>query len=388
MNFGKWMGVLAIAVALYILWQIRQLLLLLFTAVVIANALNIPVRRFERSGMARGYAIALTALILGVVAAMFFWAIVPPFVEQLQQLAQLVPLAIEELSDWIEEFETRFRPEIIEALPDLEQLVQQIQPLAEPLLGGGVTFFANSLGVLLNVLLVAVLTLMLLANPDSYRRGFVRLFPSFYRRRVDRILSKCEASLQGWLAGILFNMLVITILSFIGLTLLGIDLALSQALLAGLLTFIPNIGPFLSVIPPMAIALLETPWKSLAVLALYIIIQQVEGNILTPLVMAQQVALLPAITLLAQVFFAVFFGFLGLLLALPLTVVGQVWVKEALIKDILDNWQHGEYAPPRPGSLPPSPPAPMEDTETVPVAQPPTSASDSRSQWEERPSQE
>jgi predicted PurR-regulated permease PerM len=88
----------------------------------------------------------------------------------------------------------------------------------------------------------------------------------------------------------------------------------------------------------MAIALLDAPWKTVAVLILYIIIQQFESNLLTPYVMAQQVALLPAATLLAQVFFATFFGFLGFLLALPLTVVGQVWIKEALIKDILDQW--------------------------------------------------
>jgi predicted PurR-regulated permease PerM len=110
--------------------------------------------------------------------------------------------------------------------------------------------------------------------------------------------------------------------------------------LAGILTFIPNIGPALSVIPPIAIALLDTPWKALAVLILYILIQQVESNLLTPYVMAQQVSLLPAITLLAQVFFATFFGFLGLFLALPLTVVAQVWLKEVLVKDILDQWNY------------------------------------------------
>ena len=183
-----------------------------------------------------------------------------------------------------------------------------------------------------------ILTLMLLADPYPYRQGFIRLFPSFYRRRVAEILVLCDRALQGWLKGILFNMLVITTLSFFGLLALQVPLALSQALLAGILTFIPNIGPGLSVVSPMAIALLDGPWKSVAVLVLYIVIQQVESNLLTPLVMAQQVSLLPAVTLLAQVFFATFFGFLGLLLALPLTVVGQVWFKEVLLKDILDSW--------------------------------------------------
>ena len=179
---------------------------------------------------------------------------------------------------------------------------------------------------------------MLLADPIPYRKGFIRLFPAFYRRRVDQILVLCNEALQGWLTGILFNMCAIAILSSISLSALGIPLALAQAVLAGILTFIPNIGPILSVIPPMAIALIDNPLKSLAVLVAYTIIQQIESNILTPLVRAKQVSLLPAVTLLAQVFFATFFGFLGLFLALPLTVVGQVWFKEVVINDILNNW--------------------------------------------------
>lgn len=338
MNVGQWMGIIVILIAIYILWEIRQLLLLIFTAVVLANALNLVVQQFQRLGLRRGYAVLLSVLSLLAVAFLFFWVIVPPFIEQLQLLALLVPLGIEQLLNWIEVLETRLPAEVINALPNFEQLVQQLQPIAQELLGEGLGFFANFLSILLSVLLVVVLTLMLLADPDPYRRLFVRLFPSFYRRRVDEILVLCEKALQGWLAGIVFNMAIITVLSLVGLMALGIELALAQALLAGLLTFIPNIGPALSVIPPVAIALLDVPWKSLAVLIVYIVIQQLESNLLTPLVMAQQVSLLPAVTLLAQVFFAGFFGFLGLLLALPLTVVGMVWIKEVLIKDVLDRW--------------------------------------------------
>jgi predicted PurR-regulated permease PerM len=90
----------------------------------------------------------------------------------------------------------------------------------------------------------------------------------------------------------------------------------------------------------LAIALLDDPWKCLAVLILYIFIQQVETNFITPIVMAHQVSLLPAITLIAQLFFVTFFGFLGLLLALPLTVVAKIWLQEVLIKDVLDEWGH------------------------------------------------
>jgi len=108
--------------------------------------------------------------------------------------------------------------------------------------------------------------------------------------------------------------------------------------LAGLLNFIPNLGPTISVIPPIAIALLDSPVKAISVLILYIIIQQFESNFLTPYVMAQQVSLLPAVTLVAQVFFATFFGFWGLLLAIPLMVVTQIWFRHVIVEDILDRW--------------------------------------------------
>jgi predicted PurR-regulated permease PerM len=313
--------------------------LLIFAAVVLANALNILVKRFHQSGMKRAFAVLLAIFLLIAVLVGFFLVIVPPFASQFQELSELVPKGIQRFSSWFEILQTRISPQLKEYIPDVEQLIQQLQPLANRLLGGGFTFFSSSLGFLGQFLLVLILTLMLLADPTPYRKSFVRLFPSFYRYRVEDILDQCKVALQGWLIGILFNMFVIASLSFVGLLILRVPLALAQAALAGILTFIPNIGPALSVIPPIAIALLETPWKALAVLILYVLIQQVESNLLTPYVMAQQVSLLPAVTLLAQVFFATFFGFLGLLLALPLTVVAQVWLKEVVIKDILDQWQ-------------------------------------------------
>jgi predicted PurR-regulated permease PerM len=181
---------------------------------------------------------------------------------------------------------------------------------------------------------------MMLLNPQAYRRLFLKAFPSSNRQQVDRVLDNCEDAIAGWFIGILFNMTVIATMSMVGLWILGIPLALANGLLAGLLAFIPNIGPVVSVIPPAAIALLEAPWKALAVIVLYIVIQQVESNVLTPLVMKKQVSLLPAVTLLSQVIFAIFFGFLGLLLALPLTLIIQQWLEEFWVKGFLEAKSH------------------------------------------------
>lgn len=339
-TFASGIGIIVFALSLYVLWQIRQIILLLFTAVVIANAINVLVKKFQGWRIKRGYAIVLSLLAIAATLVSFFLLIVPAFIDQFKQLAKLVPKGLEEAIDWINTLKERLSPDLVASLPDVNELSQQLQPLVRQLLGGGLTFFYSSLGTIVSTLFLLILTLMLLADPKPYRQGFIRLFPSFYRRRVDEILVLCDSALQGWLIGIFFNMMVITIFSFLGLVLLGIPSPLAQALLAGILTFIPNVGPAISVLVPMAIALLEAPWKSLAVLILYFLIQQLETNVLTPLVMAQQVSLLPAITLLSQLLFASGFGFLGLFLALPLTVVLQVWFQEVLLKDILDRWDN------------------------------------------------
>ena len=338
MSFGTWIGFVAFFLSLLVLWQIRQLLLLIFTAVVIATSLNILVKICCRRGLKRSYGVSLAMIVLLGTGFLFFQIIVPPFIEQFQELAALVPQGIDKLDIWTDILLDRLDPEILSYFPDAEEINTQLQPLINQFLGGGLNFFYNSFGTLLSTVLLLVLSLMLLADPTPYRQGFIRLFPAFYRPRINQILKLCDRSLQSWLTGILFSMFTITLLSFVSLLALKIPLALTQAVLAGILTFIPHIGATLSVLSPMAIALLDNPWKSLAVLILYIVIQQIESNLLTPVIMSQKINLLPAITLLSQLFFATFFGVLGLFLALPLTVVGKVWIQEILIKDILDCW--------------------------------------------------
>jgi predicted PurR-regulated permease PerM len=340
---GQWVGILALLLALYILWQIRNVLMLIFAAVVLATAVNTLgeqlQKRLKQLKLNRSASLVLAIFGLLGVLALALWLVVPPFVVQFQELTQLVPQGIDRLDQSVKMLTAMAPPFLAPYLPTVESLVKQLQPLLNQLVGGSFTLVTGTLGGVLNILLVVILTLMLLFDPQPYRRAFVRCFPSFYRRRVHGILDKCGRSLQGWLLGILFNMLVIGSLSGVGLLILGVQLPLANAIFAGLLTFIPNIGPVLSVVPPMVIALLDAPWKSLAVFGLYFFVQQMETNVLTPIVMAQQVAMLPAVTLLSQVFFATFFGFLGLLLALPLTVVLQVWFQEVVVKDILDRWQ-------------------------------------------------
>ena len=342
MLLGQWFGLLALVLSFYILWQIRQMLLIVFAAIVLATALNKLARKIQsKFRLSRAVGVLAAVGIFSAILIGFFIIIVPPFITQFQELTTTkFPEIIKSASQWRTNLQSHIPAALVPYLPNPKDLNSQIEPLLKSIAGSSLTIFSSSLSVILNLLFMIILTIMLLAQPIAYRRAFIALFPSFYRRRIDHILAECEVSLGKWVGGAILSMLVVAGLSLIGLLALQIPLALAQAILAGLLNFIPNVGPTLSVVLPMAIALLDEPWKAVAIFIIYLLIQQFESNFLTPYIMAQQVSLLPAITLIAQVFFTTFFGFLGLLLALPLTVVGKVWINAVLIEDILDRWKY------------------------------------------------
>lgn len=346
MNFGQWIGLVALVLALSILWQIRQLLLLLLVAVILATAMNRLVRRLLLSGMKRSLAAVLSLVSILVVLLLIAALIIPPFANQFQQLVLLVPQGLEQLETWVTQLFERLPGGIEQFVPRVNDLSNQIQPIANRFLSNVFRLFSGMITLTGGTLFIIVFTMMLLINPQPYRQGFLRLIPAFYRRRSDEILTLCETDLVNWIIGTLINMVVITITSGIVLALLGVKLVFANALLAGLLEAIPNVGPVLSTIAPAAIALLDSPIKALAVVIVYILIQQLEQFVLVPMVMGRQVSLLPAVTLLAQIVFANFFGFLGLLLAIPLVVIVRIVLREVVVYDVLDRWRRASEIEP------------------------------------------
>lgn len=379
MKLGQWIALLTIVAAAYVLWQIKDILLNIFAAVVLANSLNVLALSLQRR-LKWGRSLAVLAAVFCLIGftIAFFILVVPAFAKQLQDIYILVPQGIEQFNTWLDSLNRWVPASIREYVPDVNSILQQVLPVLNRVLGGSFAFFSSSLGTVLNILLIVVLGLMFLIDPTTYRNGFIRLFPSFYRRRVDDILTQCERALGQWIGGALISMSVIAVCSTVGLYFIGVPAALANGILAGLLNFIPNLGPTFSIVPPMAIALIDSPAKSLLVLGLYIGIQQFESNLLTPFVMAQHVNLMPAVTLLAQVFFATVFGFWGLLLALPLVVVCQIWIRCVLMEDVMDRWQTpmphlANGGPPSEDQAPVmavSPTAPTSDSNFQPIDTP------------------
>lgn len=349
-----WINLAALGIVLIIVWQFRQIVLLMFAAVVITIALNSLVRFFSRVyGWPRDRSVLVTAALVLLGTFIFLGLVLPLFVSQFQQLLLLTPKGFDQLGLWFDAFQAsppNWFPEDLRVIPGLPDLLRQAASIGSTVFGNFLTFFSSSVAILLQLLLLLVLTLMMLGNPKAYRQLLLRLFPSSYRRRADEILTKCERSLMFWLGGVALSSIFVATISFTGLVLLGVPYAFAHAVLAGLFNFIPNLGPTLSAVFPVFVALLQSPGKALAVIVLYVLIQNVESYWFSPMVMQKQVSLLPAATLVSQIFFATFLGPLGLVLALPLAVVCKTWIEEAWIVDVLDRAGDPEAGTP---SVPP-----------------------------------
>ncbi len=186
-------------------------------------------------------------------------------------------------------------------------------------------------------MVVCFVGLYLALDTGLNKRGFVRLFPPGYRARATQILDELGRVLGWWLIGRGISMAATGILTGLGLWLLGIPLALTLALLAAVLTFVPYVGAIVSAIPALLLGLVHSPTMVLYVAILYVVVQLVEGYLLTPLIQQETVALPPALTIASLVLFGALFGPLGLMLGTPLAAVGLVLVRMAYVEDVLEQ---------------------------------------------------
>jgi len=356
-TLGRWLGLLALVAALLLLWSLREAVVLLFAAVVVAMALCTLVGTVRRRlDCPRPVALLLSLLGVLLVVVVAGTAIVPPFIDQFGQLLQKLPQAAAMVLQLLQRaLEAGSRMLYgstdggLDWLRDLSTggLGEDKGALATSLGEGAVRLagWAGNLGTaLLQTLFVVAVALMIAVQPTAYREVMLLLLPAFYRRRAREVMLQCGDALSAWMGGVLISSLCVGTLAAIGLSLLGVKLVAANAVLAGLLNIIPNVGPTLSTLFPMSVALLDEPWKAGAVLVLYVVVQNLESYLITPSVMHHQLKLLPGLTLSAQLVFTLLFGPLGLLLALPLAVCLQVIVRELLIHDILDRWKPRRFS--------------------------------------------
>ncbi|MFO1074276.1 MAG: AI-2E family transporter [Geminicoccaceae bacterium] len=319
--------VLALVALALLLWELRDVLLLVFAAVIVAVVLRACARPLVLlTGWPRPWPELVATLLLAAVLAGMGWLIGAPLRQQAVELAQRLPDA------W-----SAFEQQLgVEALgPELLERVTGAGN-AGSVLGSMLGVASTLAGVTANLLVVLVGGVYLAVQPRLYREGLVRLVPGTgTRERVDETLAAVGRALRLWLLGRLAAMVMIGILIGAGLWLIGLPNALALALFAGLVEFVPLAGPVLGAVPALLIALTQGWAALLWTFLLVLLVQQVEGNVVSPLIERQAVSLPPALTLFAVIAAGVLFGPLGVMLAAPITVVafvavGKLWVRETL----------------------------------------------------------
>lgn len=198
-------------------------------------------------------------------------------------------------------------------------------------------FLTSTLAVVSGILLITFLTIFIAADPDTYHRGMMHLFPHRMRPKAGQVLSATAAVLRRWLITQLIGMVTIGVVTTIVLLILDVRAAFALGVIAGLLEFVPTIGPIISAVPAIAMGFLDSPQKALWVLIAYVVIQQLESNVLIPILMKEGVDLPPAVTLVAQALMALIFGFLGLLVAVPLVAAIMVPVKLLYVEGVVGD---------------------------------------------------
>jgi predicted PurR-regulated permease PerM len=198
-------------------------------------------------------------------------------------------------------------------------------------------FLSTTLTVVGGLLLLMVLSIYIGSNPDAYRRGLMHLFPHRSRAKAGEVLTAISIVLRKWLVTQVIAMLVVGVVTTIILLILDVQAALALGVLAGLLEFVPTIGPVISALPALAMGFLDSPQKALYVLIAYVAIQQVENHLLIPMLMKEGVDLPPIVTILGQALMAILFGFLGLLVAVPLIAAIMVPIKMLYVRDVVGD---------------------------------------------------
>ncbi len=296
---------------LWILWEIKDIILLLFVAFLIATALEFPMAQLSRLRIPRPVVIILMYIILFAIIAGFAVSVVPPLIDQTSHFVNNVPRYLSELG--------------INVI-DQKALADQVATLGE--LPVNLFRFATSvLSNVINVIAVLVLAFYLLLERAAIDRRLRLLFGDDANRTRD-VLSKVELKLGRWVRGELILMTIIAITTYVGLRLLDVQFALPLAILAGVLEIVPNVGPVVAAAPAILVGFTVSPVLGLSVAALYFLIQQLENIVVVPKVMQASVGISPLVTLVALGIGAKLGGIMGAILAIPVFLVVQVLVTE------------------------------------------------------------
>lgn len=311
-----------------IVWTAAEAVVIAFGGMVLASvllSLSSPLSR--ATGLAPRWTLLIVIGGLLGCGTLLSWLFGNEVVQEFAQLQRQLPEAVRKVEEWLGNSP---------AGRTLVDSVRQSSSFTEALSRAS-SVAAGFAGVAANLLLIVFLGVYFAANPTLYRDGALRLVPPPRRPQVRRMLDDAGDALRKWLLAQAIAMAAVGILTGVVLAILGVPLALSLGVLAGLLEFVPVIGPIVAAVPGILLAFLKGPEMALYVALAYVVVQQIESNVITPLAQRWAVRLPPVVGLLAILVCGLLFGVIGIVFAMPIAVVTMVAVKHLYVEDTLEN---------------------------------------------------
>jgi predicted PurR-regulated permease PerM len=320
---------LALGAGLFLLWSLRDVVVLLFGAIVIATVIRAVADPFtKRLHVPEGPAVLIAVVLIVVLVGAVSWMMGQEVAAQTETLTDALPTAMKTIDDWLAGF-------------GLAHPIASWRAELHTHGGALVSKFSDwataATTALANLLIVFFGGIFLAAEPRFYRTGAIKLVPAAKRGLIAEAMDESETALRLWLKGQVAAMLVIGVMTGAGLWLLGVKSWLVLGILAGFFEFIPFAGPILSAIPGILIALVQGPELALWTAFMYVFVQHSEAYLIQPLIQQYAVEVPAVVLLFALLAFALLFGVLGIFFAAPLTVVCYVLVKRLYVVEALDT---------------------------------------------------
>lgn len=317
-----------VIILLWLLKEVFSVLLLLLAGTLVAMYFRGLAGIFQRhTRMSQGWALTISIIGSLLLLAGFFYIAGNSIQQQVDQIKETFPPAVENAKASLSK--SSLGRSILEKLEDGNN-DQRLMNVAQ-------SFFRSTFGIIGDVYIVLFIAIFFTVSPKPYTTGFVKLFPPSKKPVAREVIEKVGYTLKRWLKGQIFAMLVVFVLTSIALIIMGIPMWLVLALFAGLLNFIPNIGPLIAMIPAVIIGFLQGPVTAIVVACVYILIQTLESSLITPQIQKKMIKVPPALIIIAQLFMGVLTGGWGLLLATPLMVIIMVLVQELHIKKMKEQ---------------------------------------------------
>jgi predicted PurR-regulated permease PerM len=319
----------AVIALLLMVWQAAQILLLVFLSLLLAHFLRILANFISRyTPLSVAWSLALVVLLLTGILFLILAIYGPDIADGFYKLFRQLPSAQDRLRGFLERYE--WGPAVMDKLSSAGNALTNPKQMAK--IAG---IFSTAFGALGSAVVVVVLSLYFASDPKIYLTGTRRLFAKEYRDRVGEVFDRLEHALRWWLLGRIVTMFIVGILTGGGLAILGVPFAFILGLLAAILNFIPNVGPLIAGVPAVMVGFSQGGTTVLYIVLLYLVIQSLEGYLISPYIQQQAVSTPPALVLIAQLVLGADFGILGLLLASPLVVVVMVLVQMLYMRDVL-----------------------------------------------------